>query len=85
MKYSNNVPILTLVIVLLLHIAETHSKGRHVIGGDGVQPLSRIAIHRAVSELHEKASIKATPYVLGTKVVIIMIYAFSISTSSSWP
>ncbi|KAL5815025.1 hypothetical protein ACOSQ3_025824 [Xanthoceras sorbifolium] len=33
----------------------------------GVQPLSKIAIHRAVYALHENASIKASPLVLGTK------------------
>ncbi|KAJ4712575.1 Purple acid phosphatase [Melia azedarach] len=33
----------------------------------GVQPLSKIAIHRAVYALHENASVKAYPLVLGTK------------------
>ncbi|KAK2648214.1 hypothetical protein Ddye_015703 [Dipteronia dyeriana] len=33
----------------------------------GVQPLSKIAIHRAVYALHENASIKASPIVLGAK------------------
>lgn len=32
------------------------------------QPLSDIAIHEAVLALHENASVKASPYVLGLKV-----------------
>ncbi|KAE8705188.1 hypothetical protein F3Y22_tig00110429pilonHSYRG00067 [Hibiscus syriacus] len=37
--------------------------------GDGVQPLSKIAIHKAVSALNENASVKAHPLVLGTNEV----------------
>lgn len=40
----------------------------HAGNGDGVQPLSKIAIHKAVYALHENASVKAHPLVLGTKV-----------------
>ncbi|MBA0730426.1 hypothetical protein Golax_000048 [Gossypium laxum] len=39
----------------------------HARNGDGVQPLSKIAIHKAVYALHENASVKAHPLVLGTK------------------
>ncbi|MBA0880598.1 hypothetical protein Goshw_005545 [Gossypium schwendimanii] len=39
----------------------------HAGNGDGVQPLSKIAIHKAVYALHENASVKAHPLVLGTK------------------
>ena len=39
----------------------------------GVQTLSKIAIHRAVYALHENASIKASPIVLGAKVIIFFI------------
>ncbi|KAJ4712574.1 Purple acid phosphatase [Melia azedarach] len=53
--------ILTLVCFLQIHTA--------VVAADnvGVQPLSKIAIHRAVYALHENASVKAYPLVLGTK------------------
>ncbi|KAL2321684.1 hypothetical protein Fmac_026063 [Flemingia macrophylla] len=37
------------------------------IHGFGEQPLSRIAIHKAVVSLHSSASIRATPSLLGTK------------------
>lgn len=37
-------------------------------GFGGVQPLSRIAIHKAVYAFHQNASVKAHPLVLGTKV-----------------
>ena len=40
----------------------------HAGNGDGVQPLSKIAIHKAVYAYHENASVKAHPLVLGTKV-----------------
>ncbi|XP_031271840.1 probable inactive purple acid phosphatase 27 [Pistacia vera] len=36
-------------------------------GNAGVQPLSKIAIHRALFALHENASVKAYPLVLGQK------------------
>ncbi|EOY22480.1 Purple acid phosphatase 27 [Theobroma cacao] len=39
----------------------------HAGNGDGVQPLSKIAIHKAVYALHENASVTAHPVVLGTK------------------
>ncbi|XP_022736057.1 probable inactive purple acid phosphatase 27 isoform X1 [Durio zibethinus] len=39
----------------------------HAGNGDGVQPLSKIAIHKAVYALHENASVKAHPLVLGVK------------------
>lgn len=41
------------------------------IHGFGEQPLSRIAIHKAVVSLHSSASITATPSLLGTKVANI--------------
>jgi hypothetical protein len=36
--------------------------------GFGEQPLSKIAIHKAVVSLHSAASVTATPSILGTKV-----------------
>lgn len=39
----------------------------HSKNGMGVQPLSKIAIHKAVYSLHDNASITAYPYVLGAK------------------
>jgi hypothetical protein len=41
----------------------------HSKNGMGVQPLSKIAIHKAVYSLHDNASITAYPYVLGAKVI----------------
>lgn len=54
-----------LVLVFSLHFTVAHSHNKH--GGDGVQPLSKIQIHRAVYELHENASLKAYPVLLGMK------------------
>ncbi|XP_009368528.3 probable inactive purple acid phosphatase 27 [Pyrus x bretschneideri] len=55
-----------LVLVLLVQFtAADHSHKKHA--GDGVQPLSKIQIHRAVYDLHENASVKAYPVLLGTK------------------
>ncbi|GMN56636.1 hypothetical protein TIFTF001_025765 [Ficus carica] len=63
---SLKVALLT-VVIASVNVSEAHTRGGHGGAGDGVQPLSKIAIHRAVSELHENASIKAKPVVLGTK------------------
>ena len=65
---SLKVALLT-VLIASVNVSEAHTRGGHGGAGDGVQPLSKIAIHRAVSELHENASIKAKPVVLGTKVL----------------
>ncbi|PON72154.1 Acid phosphatase [Trema orientale] len=54
-------------MVVLVHIPAAHTRGSHAGVGDGVQPLSKIAIHRAIYELHENASVKAAPLILGTK------------------
>ncbi|XP_059442927.1 probable inactive purple acid phosphatase 27 isoform X1 [Corylus avellana] len=51
-----------LILLLVLHCVAAH--GRH---GVGEQPLSKIAIHRALFALHDNASIKAEPALLGTK------------------
>lgn len=45
-------------------------------GNAGVQPLSKIAIHRALFALHENASVKAYPFVLGQKVILIGFWNF---------
>ncbi|BFG32314.1 hypothetical protein CerSpe_185880 [Prunus speciosa] len=55
--------VLLLVFLVQFTVADSH----HKHAGDGVQPLSKIQIHRAVYELHENASIKAYPVLLGTK------------------
>lgn len=39
------------------------------VRSDGDQPLSKIAIHRAVSALHDKAYVKVSSEVLGLKVM----------------
>lgn len=38
------------------------------VGGHGVQPLSKISIHRATMAIHHAAHIKASPSLLGFKV-----------------
>ncbi|KAM4115580.1 hypothetical protein ACJW30_04G160300 [Castanea mollissima] len=51
-----------LILSFLVYCVAAH--GRH---GVGEQPLSKIAIHRALYALHENASIKVEPVLLGTK------------------
>ncbi|KAE8123904.1 hypothetical protein FH972_018823 [Carpinus fangiana] len=51
-----------LILLLLLHCVAAHGRN-----GVGEQPLSKIAIHRALFALHDNASIKAEPAILGTK------------------
>ncbi|KVI06206.1 Iron/zinc purple acid phosphatase-like C-terminal domain-containing protein [Cynara cardunculus var. scolymus] len=64
-----NIPFLVCILVRLLatsHASSYHSHGhRHVKINE--QPLSEIAIHEAVLALHENATVKASPYVLGLK------------------
>ena len=44
---------------------------------DDVQPLSKIAIHRALFAFHVNASLKAEPVLLGTKVTqIVFLFMF---------
>ena len=62
--FRNSIAVI-IVAVLLVQFAAAHNSKPHA----GEQPLSKIAIHRAVLALHENASIKATPVVLGTKVI----------------
>ena len=74
---SMNVAVLILLIlVVLVHTPAAHTTGSHAGAGDGGQPLSKIAIHRAMYELHENASVRAAPLVLGTKVMYLYNYTF---------
>lgn len=55
--------IILLAITLVLTIQEVRS--------DGDQPLSKISVHQAVSALHAKAYVKASPALLGLKVMFV--------------
>ena len=59
-----------LILLLMVHCVAAH--GRHGVGGE--QPLSKIAIHRALYALHENASIKVEPVLLGTKVTLMNFF-----------
>ena len=63
-----------LILLFLVHCVAAH--GRH---GVGEQPLSKIAIHRALYVLHENASIKVEPVLLGTKVTLMFFFFFPCS------
>nr|XP_011463269.1 PREDICTED: nucleotide pyrophosphatase/phosphodiesterase-like [Fragaria vesca subsp. vesca] len=58
-----------LKVAVLAHFTVAHNikQNLHAGGGDGVQPLSKIQILRAVSQLHENASVSAYPVLLGAK------------------
>ena len=60
-----------LILLFLVYCVAAH--GRH---GVGEQPLSKIAIHRALYALHENASIKVEPVLLGTKVTLMNFFFF---------
>lgn len=47
----------------------------------GVQPLSKIAMHKAVVAVHEAASIGVTPSVLGLKVRTMLVLTYCIDSS----
>lgn len=49
------------------------------VSGIGEQPLSKIAIHKTVVALHDSATVKAYPGVLGLKVFIFiyLVHFFS--------
>ena len=55
------------ILLLLVHCVVVHGDGI-----DDVQPLSKIAIHRALFAFHVNASLKAEPVLLGTKVTLIV-------------
>lgn len=59
------------VIVFFLVLFTDAHNTRHKLrsdGGDGVQPLSKIQILKAVSQLHENALVSAYPVLVGTEV-----------------
>ena len=57
-------------------------------GHGGVQPLSRIAIHRARVALDASAAVRASPALLGTKVrplcPLIRMLLFVLSSPRAW-
>lgn len=59
---------LNLVIILVVFFTSTSAAQTSIIGE---QPLSRIAIHKAVYALSDSSSIKAYPYLLGLKVLLM--------------
>lgn len=68
-----------LAVVLLLAAAAA--------GHGGVQPLSRIAIHRARVALDASAAVRASPALLGTKVrppSLIRMLLFLLSSPRAW-
>ena len=62
-----------LILLFLVYCVAAHA--RH---GVGEQPLSKIAIHRALYALHENASIKVEPVLLGTKVTLMIFFFFHV-------
>lgn len=46
------------------------------INGFGEQPLSKIAIHKAIAAFHDSASIRAHPVLLGLKVTRQFFFTF---------
>lgn len=48
--------------------SDTENSDRHLNALIGEQPLAKIAIQKTVVALHESASIRATPLLLGLKV-----------------
>lgn len=55
--------------LLLLALAAACTAGR--AGGHGVQPLSRVAIHRARVALDASAAVRASPSLLGSRVRLV--------------
>ncbi|TQD70679.1 hypothetical protein C1H46_043791 [Malus baccata] len=54
------------LLIFLVNFSVGHKHYRNKEGGDGVQPLSKILIHKTVHAIHEKASVHVYPVVLGT-------------------
>ncbi|PIA51145.1 hypothetical protein AQUCO_01100172v1 [Aquilegia coerulea] len=55
------------ILVFLVFLLLNSSSAFHQHNVGGVQPLSKIAIHKTIFALHDSASIKASPLVLGSK------------------
>lgn len=62
--------------LLLLALAAACTAGR--AGGHGVQPLSRVAIHRARVALDASAAVRASPSLLGSRVRWVEFPLFSL-------
>lgn len=56
-----------LCVLLCCVVANVGFSWAHV-NGFGEQPLSKIAIHKAIAAFHDSASIRAHPVLLGLKV-----------------
>ncbi|KAK8690832.1 hypothetical protein V6N13_074358 [Hibiscus sabdariffa] len=65
--YMEFLAMLMLILFQCLKFGTATAAVVHAGNGDGIQPLSKIAIHKAVYALHENASVKALPLVLGPK------------------
>ena len=62
----------SLILLLLVHCVLVHGDCIH-----DVQPLSKIAIHRALFAIHVNASLRAELVLLGTKVTqIVFLFTF---------
>lgn len=75
------------ILFCLVHFTDAHNirQKLHSDGGDGVQPLSKIQILKAVSQLHENAFVSAYPVLLGTEVRRHFVQLATISFVVSMP
>ena len=64
------------LFLLCLVVLGNFGSGRAHGNGFGEQPLSKIAIHKATIALSDFASVKAYPFVLGSKVIAILTLIF---------
>lgn len=71
---STSGSVVVLFLLFLLSVVGSAVSG--VVRRDdlaGVQPLSRVAIHKARLALEDKAYVKASPLLLGIKVVVLLL------------
>lgn len=64
-----------LLLMLLGSLLNSNLASAHI----GIQPLSKIAIHKTILSLSDSAAIKASPLVLGLKVISVTFPKFGYS------
>ncbi|KAM1209502.1 hypothetical protein FF1_015191 [Malus domestica] len=52
----------TFLLIFLVNFTVGHNHYRNTEGGDGVQPLSEILIHKTVNAIDQRASVRAYPH-----------------------
>lgn len=69
--------VMEIFLLVLVMIIGSFLNSNFASADTGIQPLSKIAIHKATAALRDSVSVKASPYVLGLQVASrILLHLF---------